>query len=121
MTLGKIHNFLNKHLNKSVLLIGKNNFKRKFIINCILKYCKNERDCVIYSGFKLKCIKFIFDKKKNIKISFIIEKIIGLSKFSKNKTVIIFYQICNINKSRQTYLLKEINKIKKIFFYIHLK
>nr|UXY86966.1 copper-exporting ATPase [Cryptomonas paramecium] len=118
MILHKIYNFLNKRLNKNFLLTEKNNLKRKFIINCILKYYKHQINCTIDSNLKLKCIKFIFNKKKNVKISFIIEKIIGLSKFSRNKTVVIFYQICNINKTRQTHLLKEINKVKKNFFFI---
>ena len=124
--ISRINNFLKKNIKKNILIFGNNCLKRNLIVNHIIQYYfRFSKKYLPPQGqmqfYNKNYIKFSFSNKKNNLTNYlkiIDHKLSNLSKFKKNKSILILYHISNLSKCEQIKLSNLIYKYKKYFYFI---
>jgi hypothetical protein len=135
----RIDRFFNKNLKNIILIFGKNNSKKKIIVNYLIQYYtriirkefpvkkenqkfdKINQEKNAYSFSKVEYIKILYPKTKDVEVKFLKfldSELSNLYKFKKNKKIVILYQISFLSKMGNKKLYNIIRKNLDNFFFI---
>ena len=131
--------FLKKIFDKNIIIFGKNSFKKKAVVNILIKNYFRLKDKFFFKRKKNQFynkhiinektndlytqnyLKIIFPNKNSNLTTFlktINSRLSNLSKFKKNKYVVILYQVSKLNTIKQRKLFHIINRHLNHFFFI---